>query len=103
MKVSSRDKFMIKTYLDNDLYKYTMNDSLVLENISTQQSFSGIITLIQNEKDPIHNKNYTEIKLSDSDQVIGERVIVKLARTKTPFQDGTIIPFESIITRYGPP
>ncbi len=103
MKVSSRDKFMIKTYLDNEMYKYKINDTIVLENISTQQSFSGIVTLIQNEKDPIHNKNYTEIKISDSDQEIGERAIIKLTRTKTPFQDGVIIPLDSIITRYGPP
>jgi multidrug efflux pump subunit AcrA (membrane-fusion protein) len=103
VKLSSNDRFMIKTYLDNDMYKYKLNDSIVLENISTNQSLSGTITLIQNEKDPIHNKNYIEIKILSTDQSIGERVVLKLTRTKTPFQNGVIIPLESIVTRYGPP
>ncbi len=94
---------MIKTYLDNDIYKYSQNDFLSLENISTQQTLTGVITLIQTERDPIHNKNYVEIKISNSDQSIGERVLLRLTRTKTPFQDGTIIPLDGIITRYGPP
>ncbi len=103
MKVSSQGKYIIKTYIDNDMYKYKVGSPLVIENIATQEVLSGSISLIQKEKDPLHNKNYTEIEIKNTDQSLGERVIIKLARSKTPYQNGTIIPLESIITRYGPP
>lgn len=64
---------------------------------------TGTISLLQNEKDPLHNKNYIEITLVDANEAIGERVMLTLVRKKAPLQNGVIIPLESIITRYGPP
>lgn len=103
MKISSLDKSIIKTYIDNDMYRYTVWDTLTLTNISSNETFTGTLSLIQKEKDPLHNKNYVEVTLNTSSEVIGERMIVSLSRKKTPYQNGTIIPLESIITRYGTP
>jgi multidrug efflux pump subunit AcrA (membrane-fusion protein) len=103
MKLSSLDGSLVKAYINNDTYRYTVWDSLSLHNIAYEESMTGTISLLQNEKDPLHNKNYTEITLLDANEAIGERVMLTLVRKKAPLQNGVIIPLESIITRYGPP
>ncbi len=103
MKLSSLDGGLVKAYINNDTYRYAVWDSLSLHNIAYEESMTGTISLLQNEKDPLHNKNYIEITLVDANEAIGERVMLTLVRKKAPLQNGVIIPLESIITRYGPP
>ena len=103
MKISSLDKSIIKTYIDNDLYGYKIGDVLSLTDTSNNESLTGTITLIQAEKDPLHNKNYIEVTLGSGNDIIGERMTMNLSRKKTPFQNGVIVPLESIITRYETP
>lgn len=102
-RITSEDKSILKIYIDNTLYEYKIWDILDIENPVKDTVMTGTISLLQKERDPIHNKNYTEITLVNSQSVIWERVIVKLSRKKSPHSNGSIVPTNSIITRYGPP
>lgn len=103
LRVTSDDKNLLKTYIDNTLYEYKIGDTVNLIDSVNNETLTGTITLLQKERDPLHNKNYTEITLTGKNHVIGERLIIQLSRKKTPRQNGTIIPVNAIITRYGPP
>lgn len=103
LKISSTHNALLKTYIDNTQYAYMVGSELSLTRIDTEESLSGSISLIQKEKDPIHNKNYTEIRLHNFSGSTGERVLVHLSRKKVALQNGSIIPLSWIITRYGPP
>ncbi len=103
LRMTSEDKSMLKAYIDNNLYEYQVWDTIEIENPVKDITLTGTISLLQKERDPIHNKNYIEITLTNSQSVIGERMIIKLSRKKSPHNNGTIVPVNSLITRYGPP
>jgi hypothetical protein len=103
LRMTSEDKSMLKAYIDNTLYEYQVWDTIEIENPVKNTTLTGTISLLQKERDPIHNKNYIEITLTNSESVIGERMIIKLSRKKSPHNNGTIVPVNSLITRYGPP
>jgi len=63
LTISSSDRKMIKTHIDNTLYEYKISDTLILTD-DDGNTLSGSVTLIQEQKDPLHNKNYLEIILS---------------------------------------
>jgi hypothetical protein len=101
IRMTSDDKKIVKTYIDNTLYNYSLQSSLLTTDAEGSY-FTGQITLIQEQKDPLHNKNYTEVLLSGTG-VIGTKVTLHLERKKSSLQNGTLIPLSSILTRYGPP
>lgn len=102
LRITSEDKSMLKTYIDNTLYEYASWSTIEIENPINNITLTGVVTLLQRERDPIHNKNYTEITIGWTESVIGERMIVKFHRKKVPRENGTIIPVSALITRYGP-
>jgi HlyD family secretion protein len=102
LRMTSEDKSILKAYIDNNLYEYEKWDAVEIENPVKNTTLTGTISLLQNERDPTHNKNYMEVTLSPSENVIGERMIIKLSRKKIPRENGTIIPVSALITRYGP-
>lgn len=102
LRMTSEDKSMLKAYIDNNLYEYEKWDAVEIENPVKNTTLTGTISLLQNERDPTHNKNYMEVTLSPSENVIGERMIIKFSRKHTPSENGTIIPVNSLITRYWP-
>ena len=101
IKMTSTDTKIIKTYIDNSLYNYKI-DSQISATDAESDVFTGKVTLIQEQKDPLHNKNYTEILLSGTG-VVGTKITLHLERKKSSLQNGTLIPLSSILTRYGPP
>ena len=101
IKMTSTDTKIIKTYIDNSLYNYKI-DSQISATDTESDVFTGKVTLIQEQKDPLHNKNYTEILLSGTG-VVGTKITLHLERKKSSLQNGTLIPLSSILTRYGPP
>ncbi len=102
IKISSTDSTLAKIYLDNSLYQYEEWKAISGVIPDTEQSISGTISLIQEQRDPIHNKNYAEIQL-EWDVAIGTKITIHLERKKSNFQNGILIPLWSIISRYGPP
>lgn len=100
-RMTENNSKLLKVYIDNDLYQYTLWQRV---NLETEDKFAltGSIALIQKEKDPLHNKNYIEIEL-DTEEPIGSKITIHLKRIKTSYENGIIIPLSSIITRYGPP
>jgi multidrug efflux pump subunit AcrA (membrane-fusion protein) len=101
IQITSNEQKIIKTYIENTIYEYKIWDTLELVN-EENQTLTGTITLIQEQKDPLHNKNYTEISLQ-WDGTIGSKVTIHLSRKKSQLLHGTIIPLSAIITKYGPP
>lgn len=99
-KISSTDGKMAKIYIDNSIYDY--NEWDILTSILWMNSFTGKISLIQSQKDPLHNKNYTEVAMIGN-LAIGEKVTIHLELKKSNLQNWSIIPLSSIIHRYGPP
>ena len=102
-QITSNDAPTIKTYIDNYTYAYKKWDTIALENLYSDDSYTGTITLIQDQKDPLHNKNYVEIALDTYSGSLGERVRISLIHKKESRENGVIIPLSAIITRYGPP
>jgi hypothetical protein len=70
--------------------------------LGEKNTYTGTISLIQSQKDPLHNKNYAEISIKGN-LAIGEKIHIHLERKRLNGQNGTIIPLASIINRYGPP
>lgn len=101
VKMTSSDIKIVKTYIDNSLYNYKI-DGIITANTLDNETLTGKITLLQEQKDPLHNKNYTEIVLSGTG-VVGTKITLHLERKKSSLQNGTLIPLSSILTRYGPP
>ncbi len=102
LRITSEDKSMLKTYIDNTLYDYKVWDTLEIMSPIHNTIITGSISLLQKQRDPIHNKNSIEIILSHSENVIGERMIIQFSRKKSPSSNGTIIPVNALITRYWP-
>lgn len=102
-QITSNDVPTIKTYIDNYIYAYKKWDTVTLKNTYSKASFTGSISLIQSEKDPLHNKNYTEIIIPWYSGSLGERMDVELTHREKSLENGIIIPLSSIVTRYGPP
>lgn len=100
LKVSSTDGKMAKVYIDNSTYGYSEWDKI--SSYWREQSYTGTISLLQSQKDPLHNKNYIELTLSGN-PVIGEKITLHLEHKKNNTKNGIIIPLSSIINRYGPP
>lgn len=101
IRMTSDDRKIVKTYIDNTLYNYSLQ-SILLATDEEDNYYTGQVSLIQEQKDPLHNKNYTEVLLSGTG-VIGTKVTLHLERKKSSLQNGTLIPLSSILTRYGPP
>lgn len=100
--MTSTDAKIIKTYIENTLYLYKKWDTIIGIKDGTNDTYTWVITLIQEQKDPLYNKNYLEIQI-EGDIAIGEKVIFHFERKKASLQNGVLIPLSSIITRYGPP
>lgn len=100
LKISSSDGKMAKVYIDNTIYWYTEWD--ILTSAGWEKSYTGTISLIQWQKDPLHNKNYTEIAMNWN-LAIGEKVTIHLEHKKSNIKNWYIIPLSAIINRYGPP
>lgn len=100
LRISSTDGKIAKIYIDNSTYGYHIDDTLMV--IGEKKSYTGTISLIQSQKDPLHNKNYAEISV-EWNLAIGEKIHIHLERKRLNGQNGTIIPLASIINRYGPP
>ncbi len=100
LKISSSDGKMAKVYIDNTIYWYTEWD--ILTSAGWEKSYTGTISLIQWQKDPLHNKNYTEIAMNWN-LAIGEKIIIHLEHKKSNIKNWYIIPLSAIINRYGPP
>lgn len=100
--MTSTDAKIIKTYIENTLYLYKKWDTIIGIKDETNDTYTWVITLIQEQKDPLYNKNYLEIQI-EGDIAIGEKVIFHFERKKASLQNGVLIPLSSIITRYGPP
>ncbi len=64
--------------------------------------FAKVVT-IRKEADPLHNKQYAELELTDTPLSIGDRVEVLLSRKNTEAKEGIILPNAAIITKYGEP
>ncbi len=100
LKISSTDGKMAKIYIDNMIYWYSEGD--ILMSIKWEDTLTGTISLIQWQKDSLHNKNYTEIMMN-GDLSIGEKITIHLKQKKNNLQNWSIIPLSAIINRYGPP
>lgn len=100
LKISSTDGKMAKIYIDNTMYWYSEWD--ILSSMGWENSYTGTISLIQWQKDPLHNKNYTEVTMSGN-LAIGEKITIHLEHKKSNLQNGSIVPLSAIINRYGPP
>ncbi len=100
LKISSTDGKMAKVYIDNTIYWYSEGDTII--SIVWENTLTGSISLIQWQKDPLHNKNYTEIAMNGN-IAIGEKIIIRLEHKKSKLQNWSIIPLSAIINRYGPP
>ncbi len=100
LKISSTDGKMAKVYIDNTMYGYTEWD--ILTSMGWENSYTGTISLIQWQKDPLHNKNYTEVAMNGN-LAIGEKITIHLEHKKSNLQNWSIIPLSAIINRYGPP
>lgn len=100
LKVSSIDGKMAKVYIDNSTYGYSEWDKIYYH--WWEKSYTGTISLLQSQKDPLHNKNYIELSLLGN-FVIGEKIALHLEHKKTNIKNWIIIPLSSIINRYGPP
>lgn len=100
LKISSTDGKMAKIYIDNSMYWYTEGD--ILNSRAWENTLSGTISLIQQQKDPLHNKNYTEVAMNGN-LAIGEKITIHLEHKKSNLQNGSIVPLSAIINRYGPP
>lgn len=103
LRITSNKSKLAKVYIDNSIYGYSVDSllSITLER-DTDTTYTGTITLLQREKDPLYNKNYTEISI-EWDVTIGEKIQVLLERKTGTTENGILIPMNSIITRYGPP
>ena len=100
LKISSTDGKIAKVYIDNTMYWYSEWD--ILTSMEWENSHTWIISLIQWQKDPLHNKNYTEITMNGN-LAIGEKIMIHLEHKKSNLKNWTIIPLSAIINRYGPP
>lgn len=100
LKISSTDGKMAKVYIDNTMYGYAEWD--ILSSMGWENSYTGTISLIQWQKDPLHNKNYTEVAMNGN-LAIGEKITIHLEHKKSNLQNWSIIPLSAIINRYGPP
>ncbi len=103
IRVTSNKSKLIKTYIDNNLYQYEIwsRVNIGLERDATV-SYTGKVMLMQKQRDPLYNKNYTEIRI-EWDITLWEKVQVLLERKKWTTENGILIPLSSIITRFGPP
>ena len=102
LKITNTESTLAKVYIDNALYLYKKWDILFGSTKDANESFSGTLSLMQEQKDPLYNKNYAEINISH-EITIGEKIEIQLKRNKSSLQNGTLIPLSSIISRYGPP
>lgn len=64
--------------------------------------FARVVT-IRKEADPLHNKQYAELELTDTLLSIGDRVEVLLSRKNAQTRQELVLPNTAIITKYGEP
>lgn len=103
LRVTSNKSKLAKVYIDNSIYEYTPDSHVTLQlERDSDVSYTGRVTLLQKQKDPLYNKNYTEIRV-DGDATLWEKIKVFLERKKWITENGILIPVASIITRFGPP
>lgn len=102
-RVTSNKSKLVKTYIDNSMYQYAIGSTLsvVLER-DAEVTYTGTVTLVQEQRDPLYNKNYAEIRVG-WDVALWEKVRILLERKKWTTENGILIPLASIITRFGPP
>lgn len=82
LRVTSNKSKLAKVYIDNSIYEYTTDSHVTLQlERDSDVSYTGRVTLLQKQKDPLYNKNYTEIRV-DGDATLGEKVKVFLERKK---------------------
>lgn len=63
MKISSQDKNLLKVAIDNDIYGMKVGNIVTLKSIFPEETLTGMVSLVQAEKDPLHNKNALEITI----------------------------------------
>lgn len=100
-KLSSTEWKYLKINIDNNNYGLTLWNIINLKSEISWKTLTWSIINIDNNNDLISNKNYTEIKINDSNIKIWDRLIAMLWKEKQKKQ--IIIPLNSIINKYSEP
>lgn len=99
-QITSSDKKMVKTYINNENYWLKISDEIILLKQWSQESFSWKITHLEDIKDLISKKNYIEIEINSPKVQITDKVFVMFWNN---IKKTTIIPSNAVITKYSQP
>lgn len=99
--ITSLDWKYIKTYINNENYNKNIWDNIQLINENNNYTSNWIISLLNETKDIINKKNYTEIEIKDIKINIWDRYFINISWKNKPKQ--IIIPQNSIIDKYTEP
>lgn len=102
LAITSSDKILIKTYLDNSLYNKKVWDSVKLFNPKNKQETDWVISLLDLNKDLIKAKNYIEIELSWTWLIIWDRTSLLLSQDNK-IKKSILIPSSAVIYKYSQP
>ncbi|MDD2908425.1 MAG: HlyD family efflux transporter periplasmic adaptor subunit [Candidatus Gracilibacteria bacterium] len=101
--ITSLDKKLVKTYIDNSVYNKKIGDKIILRNPVNAVEIEGNITLIDGTQDLIKKKNYLELELNGEGINIGDRVTILLNENNDYNINSIIIPSKSVIYKYSEP
>lgn len=100
--ISSLDKKIIKTYIDNSKYNLKIWGKIKVRNSKDLKEYEAIITHLDSTQDLNNKKNYIEIEINSPDLNIWDRVTILLKEEKDS-KILTIIPTNAIIYKYSQP
>lgn len=100
-QVSSTDKLLAKTYIDNSSYLLSVWDSIMLRLDDKWEVFSWSVLKIDNNKDLNTKKNYIEVNLPSWKITVWDRLTLLLSANNS--EKRILIPVGSIISKYWQP
>ncbi|MDD2565856.1 MAG: efflux RND transporter periplasmic adaptor subunit [Candidatus Gracilibacteria bacterium] len=101
--ITSLDKKLVKTYIDNSVYNKKIGDKIMLRNPVSAVEIEGNITLIDGTQDLVKKKNYLELELNGEGINIGDRVTILLNENNNDNINSIIIPSKAVIYKYSEP
>ena len=100
--ISSLDKKLVKTYINNSKYKLNVWNKIKLRNSKDSKEYDATIKLVDVMQNLNNKKNYIEIEATSPELNIWDRVTVLLSEEKDN-KALIIIPTKAIIYKYSQP
>ncbi|MCK9272812.1 HlyD family efflux transporter periplasmic adaptor subunit [Candidatus Gracilibacteria bacterium] len=100
--ISSLDKKLVKTYIDNSKYNLKIGDKIKVRDSKDFNEYDATIKLVDTTQNLNNKKNYIEIEVNSQELNIGDRVSILLNKEKDN-KALIIIPTKAIIYKYSQP